>query len=106
MSIDVRFSDHAVERVKKRLGLNKKALERHIVKVVSDGVRFDELKGKLKQYATSLYYRKNIYPEIIVYNRFIYLFDDENVLITICYVPSELIKSADQQQKYKIKKVG
>lgn len=49
MSVSDRVSDHAVKRIRERLGLNKKAAAREAERAL-DGLRIDEVVGRLRRW--------------------------------------------------------
>lgn len=91
-------TNHAKQRGKDRLGINKKAVDRIADKALQCGITHAETTGNLKTYIDKIYLSHKNGNNIRVYNRQIFLFND-NVLVTILNLPKNLIKIADKIKK-------
>ena len=91
-------TNHAKQRGKDRLGINKKAVDRIADKALEYGLRHLETQGNLKTYIDKLYLSHKNANNIRIHNRQVFLFRD-NVLITILNLPKNLVKIADKLKK-------
>ncbi|MEM8527681.1 MAG: hypothetical protein AAGG68_23770 [Bacteroidota bacterium] len=82
-------TDHAYARAKERLSWSKKTLDRMMPKVLNEGYRHAQTKGKLKKYITQLYKKENPANNIRIYGENIYFFNS-NVLITVYQLENDL----------------
>lgn len=93
-------TDHAKQRTKERLGLSKNLTDKIAQKALDNGVIHSETAGSFKRFYDGLYLRHRNANNIRVYNRKVYLFNDE-VLITIINLPNKYNVLADKLQKKK-----
>lgn len=98
----MRITNHAKERSKQRLRIPKKAIRNNIDKVIQNGIRHKDTKGRLKKYLDWLYFNYNNCNNVI-YGRHIYVFSKTNTLITIIPLPSQYWKMVDKIQNNKDK---
>lgn len=81
-------SRHGGKRVRKRVGVPKKAVERSVQKALEQGIDHRTATGSLKRYLAMLY---NKYDgngnNIRIYSDKVYVFHDE-ILITVLDLPS------------------
>lgn len=85
------ITEHAYERAKDRLSLNRKSFENLASKALESGKKHKELKSHLKKYVDKLYLSYKNANNIKMYGHVIYLFRN-NVLLTVYQLPSNLIK--------------
>jgi hypothetical protein len=88
ITIQITISDHAYDRGKERLGLDKSAFEKIATKAYIAGKPHKDCKGRLKTYVTSLYFQYQTANNIRIYGENIYLFKN-NTLITCYQLPNE-----------------
>jgi len=86
-------SKHAIKRVRKRIGIKKKAVNNMRDSAFIKGVTHAGAKGKLKRYISKLYLTHNQGNNIRIYANYVWVFQNKN-LITVFPVPSRLIKQA------------
>lgn len=94
MKIDPIVTKHGEERIRGRLGLPARAVERMARNALARGKKRTEFTGPLRSYLDKLYRRgmmENRATDIIVYNHVIYLFCNRH-LLTCWKVPSKLKK--------------
>lgn len=84
------LTKHGQERLRKRLGLNKKAMERSFQSALEKGKRTSEFKGRFRKYLDAISQEYRTTP--VIYGQNIYIVNKENVLITVFQVPSEYKK--------------
>lgn len=86
------ITDHALQRLRKRVGIPKKAAYRHVQKVLEKGVPLDaHSNGQFRRWAKEAleYYPDCIYIE---YNDFVYVFsgnEEDFRLVTVLYPPND-----------------
>ncbi len=85
----VAISTHAKKRMKKRLGLPKKALLKMAQKVFDEGIRHKDLKGKAKKYCDYLFLSYETANNIRIYGEYVYLFGHNNCMITTFEIPQQ-----------------
>ena len=88
-------TDHAQKRIKERLGINKKSIQKVSDKALSLGLKHSETTGRLKKYADSLYLKKKRGFNIRIYSEKVYLFANET-LVTVLPLPTDLKKIANK----------
>lgn len=81
---------HAKNRIRRRVGIPKRAISRHAEMALGHGKTYSEVKGSIGEYAKRLYSRYGTANNIRVYQGNIYLFR-ENVLITVVNIPKSIL---------------
>lgn len=90
---------HARKRIKERMGLPKKAIHRHMYKVIQSGIHQDQMIGRLREYAILVIEsHDNNCNSTLLYGHHLFLFND-SVLVTVLDVPTELKELATLLQK-------
>lgn len=93
---------HGAKRMKERLGLQKKAINRHADIALEKGLTHAMCKGNLKRYIDGLYLKHKTGFNYRIYNHSVYMFTfDTHKLITTIPLPQSLHKLADTIQKQK-----
>ena len=96
----MKVTKHAYKRARKRLGLSKKALDRHMQKVMNFGIMRKDFEGALRLYLDERFQahkdKDGSHAKLRVYGRFLYLFSKKNKLITIIMIPSKYNKYLDE----------
>lgn len=88
----MKITKHAKERSKERNGWNIKATERMSKKVLEQGIRHSQTKGRLNRWMSSLYNKhRREGADIRLYGDKAYIFANET-LITVLQIPSNLTK--------------
>lgn len=86
-------SEHAKERLAKRLNINKKAVIRQAELSIERGYALHELSGNLKKWATTKVFQGGHHHTVRVYNNLIFIFDPRDMnLVTAFHVPSNMHK--------------
>lgn len=85
-------SKHAEKRLKERLGLQKKSIQRAAEIAYTKGIKHDETNGNLNKWITSVYFNNTAANNIRLYNDKAWIFTD-NRLITVLQIPSSLKKN-------------
>lgn len=106
---DFRISKHAYDRMKERLGINKKAARRLAYRAFENGIECSKASGKLRRYLLS---REDAYEhydsKVIIYGDAVYCFarnhhgDNigvESSLVTVLLLPNDLKKQAHNTVK-------
>lgn len=83
---------HAEKRLKERIGLSKKALQRAAETAYDKGVKHHETTGNLNKWVTSLYFNNCAANNIRLYNDKAWIFAGQN-LVTVIQVPASLKNS-------------
>ena len=86
---NVIITKHACERMRKRIGIPKKAVERKAVKAFYLGRRVSEGCGVLGKFMARCIDFDRWHHYDVVYGNFLYIFN-RNILITVYGVPSEI----------------
>ena len=97
------LTDHAIDRVKERMGLKKNAAERMARKALVLGLRSEDVAGEVAGYISS----KEIAGDgvfVRIYGEYAYVFGHNKkqeacVLITVYRLPSAITKRVLKQQK-------
>ena len=84
-------SDHAYDRAKERLSLNKKAFLRLAESAFIKGVRHSDTKGSLNKHITKMWFKYRSANNVRIYGENIFLFKD-NSLVTVYQLPNNLRK--------------
>lgn len=87
-------SKHAEKRLKERLGLQKKSIQRSAEIAFTKGIKHSETNGNLSKWVTSVYFNNKAANNIRLYNDKAWIFTD-NRLITVLQIPSSLKKSME-----------
>jgi len=87
----MRITEHANQRIKERVGLNKKARTRHTKLALKRGMKHIEAPAPLKKYLNTLFLRYNSGNNMRVYNHKVFIFQGET-LITVLNLPNEFKK--------------
>lgn len=83
----------------KRNGLQKKSTERICAKVLEQGTRRTQTKGRLRKWLDSKWHNAGEDREYIVYGQDVYVFSNASALITVMHIPSDLVKDCKKMQK-------
>jgi hypothetical protein len=90
-------SNHASKRIRQRLGLPKKAVEKLVKEALEQGLRREDTTAQLRKYIDS-----KIIPNGgigIVYNQRLFIFNStEDTLITVWTLPNTLKEIATKKQ--------
>lgn len=97
---DVDVTKHATRRIRQRLGINKKSVDKNAERALQFGITHSEAKGKLCKHMDGIYLQNRRPTNMRVYNHSVYLFRDKT-LITVIPLPHRLWALADKQQKQK-----
>ena len=91
-------SNHAEKRIRERVGLKKKCVDKNAEKALEKGLKHSDVRGRLKKYMDKIYLSGRNVNNARIYHHFVYLFHD-NLLITVVPLPRELHAAADSQSK-------
>jgi len=89
---------HAEKRVRERVGVNKKTVQKVSNRALKEGLAHCELTGKLKKFISELYLRNSTANNIKIYGEKVYIFR-RNILITVVPLPHHLKKLANKLAK-------
>ena len=89
------ISEHAFNRIKERVGLNRRSTMRMIHKVYDQGIRGEKVKGYINIWLKKKRRSSFQNEEVVLYGKFAYIFKNK-ILITVIPVPnrSSCIKMA------------
>lgn len=90
----VKVSHHAEQRMRERLGLNKKSIERIAQRALDKGISHNQTKGNLKKWVTGTWAKNKNANNIKIYGDKCFIFHDE-LLITVIQLPRDLFKDLD-----------
>lgn len=83
----MRITEHAENRAKERIGLNKSAIERTAAKALEKGKKHGDYSGRFKRYLDGLFLSHKNANNMRVYGGHVYLFHDE-ILVTVFIIPN------------------
>ena len=86
---DAILTHHAKKRAKQRLGINKRSSQKQADKALEFGLLNNEFSGSFRRYLDGLYFKYETAGAVRVYGEHVYLFNTEDVLITIMHVPTK-----------------
>lgn len=86
---EVVVTRHAAKRIRQRLGLNKRATQRHAQLAFDQGFSHAQARGRLKRHMNRLFLDHGNATNMRVYGEFIYLFA-QDVLITVVPLPHNM----------------
>ncbi len=98
LTIAIIVSEHAFDRAKERLGLDRRAFEKLALKAYVSGMKHAECRGQLNKFITRLFMKYKKANNTRIYGEIIYLFNG-NTLITVYHIPVELKKHLSLKTK-------
>ena len=92
------ITEHAAERAKERLGLNRRAIARLAASALESGISPVDTRGSLRKY---LDVKAALHPgcEPLIHGMFVFIFGREDALITVWELPHEFRRSAESAKK-------
>lgn len=87
----IHVTEHAYEKGKERLSLNKKSLEKLAIKAFEKGLKHADMKAYLKKYIDKVYLRNRTANNIRIYGEVLFIFTDDR-LVTLYQIPNNLKK--------------
>ena len=82
-------TNHAEKRFKQRVGLPKKACQKHAERAYNEGIKHVDVKGNAGKYLDRLYLEYRTANQLRVYGEFVYLFNNRT-LVTVLKLPQNL----------------
>ena len=95
------ITNHSRKRIRKRMGIPKKAVKRQAELALERGYSHSETKSNLKKYLNRIYLSHKTANNLKVYNNHVFLFNG-TILITVFKLPSSL--QGNKYLKIKIKR--
>lgn len=92
--MSVVVTKHAEKRLRERMGLGEKAVQRAAETAYDKGIKHCETNGNLNKWVTSLYFNNKTANNIRLYNDKAWIFAGKN-LITVLQIPASLKKSVN-----------
>ena len=92
---------HSKKRIKERMGLPKKSIQRQATLAIERGYSHRETKGNLRKYIDRVYLSHRQGNNIKVYNNHIFVFQN-TILITVLKIPAKL--QGNKYLKLKVQK--
>lgn len=89
--LDVHVTEHGELRVRKRMGLPRKAVEKMAQTALEIGSRHGHFSGSFRRYLDGVYLYQRTANNLRVYAGYVFLFDDAD-LITCWNVPGKFRK--------------
>lgn len=99
------LTHHSEKRMRQRLGINKRATEKHAEKALRYGVTHADARGKLCKYMDGIFLNNYRPTNMRIYNHATYLFRG-TTLITVLPLPNNLWVIADKLQRQKKEQEG
>lgn len=94
MDNEVIVTKHAKKRVKERVGISKKLVEKNAEKALKFGIKHSDTTGRLNRYFSHLYFVNKNANNVRIYNKKVYIFCDER-LITVFDLPQKYRRLVD-----------
>jgi len=91
----VYITKHAEKRLKERIGLNKKVLQRAAETAYEKGIRHNETIGNLNKWVTAKFFQNTNANNIRLYNDKAWIFAGDR-LITVIQIPSSLKRNLEE----------
>ena len=91
----VYITKHAEQRLKERVGLSKKALQRAADTAFEKGIRHNETIGDLNKWVTSKFFQNTNANNIRLYNDKAWIFAGDR-LITVIQIPASLKRNLEE----------
>lgn len=88
-----KITKHAHKRIKQRLGLPKRAVERNAENAWNQGRKHKDYTGSFKRYLDSIFLRERTASEMRILNGYIYIFTAD-ALITVYIAPQRYRNAA------------
>ena len=79
----IEVTDHAMKRLKERLGLPKKACQRHVERAFEEGIKHSEVTGRVKKYFDKLFFEHKASKNMRIYGTILYIFRNKTLIIVI-----------------------
>lgn len=92
----MRVSKHANKRIHERINIPKKAIDKLAMKALEHGITHKEAKGQLSKYLDKLFLAHQNNAKMRVYNQKVFIFDSNEILITVIDLPTNLRKVAEK----------
>lgn len=89
MTAEVVITRHARQRMRERLGLPKRAVQRHAQRAYDEGLHHGGVSGAAGRYLDALYFKNRCANDLRVYGEFVFVFAN-GVLITVHEIPNRL----------------
>lgn len=93
----ITITEHAYDRMKERLGWNKKAADRMAPKAFRKGIRHGETRGSLHRYLDSIWFSHQNATDMRIYGQAIFIFRGKT-LITVYEMPQKYRKMQQSQR--------
>lgn len=91
------ITDHARARYKERTSIPKSRIEKDAEMAWKNGVRWDEVSGRLRRYIDSQHFESKILAEIRIYCGRVYVFKNDR-LITIYELPPKYRRKGTEER--------
>lgn len=88
----MKVTKNGKERMNEKIGIPKKSLERQFKLALERGFQHNETKGNLFKWITKVSLSEKYARKCIVYNNHLFVTDNNETLITVLKIPSNLTK--------------
>ena len=85
------ITDHAKDRLKERMGLNKKSINRVCILALERGYKHSDFTGSFGKYLDKLYLSHKNANNMRIYNNEVFIFNNET-LVTVIDIPQKYNK--------------
>lgn len=82
------ITEHAFQRARARMGLNREAFARTAAKAFESGAKLEDTRGKVQRYIEGLLEKKQTADNTRIYGEFVYVFCGA-YLVTVHHLPKE-----------------
>ena len=90
-----RVTRHAAKRMKERLDISKRTIDKNAERALQLGVKHSDTSGSLHRYITSLYWKDQTANNARIYCGNVYIFHNET-LITVFPLPQRYRKTVER----------
>lgn len=90
----MKITKHGGKRLKSRVGIPKKSIDRQFHLALDRGKYQKDLKGKLAKWGTKVALSQEVPHSIVLYNGHVFIYatqDNEPILITVLPIPQNLM---------------
>ena len=91
----LRITEHGRERVRKRLNIKKKAVDRVAINAFEKGKKHSDFSGKFRRYLDGVFLRHCTATNMRVHGHHLFIFDNDT-LVTAWIVPPEFRSLAER----------
>lgn len=89
------LTKHGQDRIRKRIGINKKSIGGMTDKAFQSGIEHKQTTGRLNKYFSHLYFKERKANNIRIYSNYVWIFYNKT-LITVFPIPKEHLDACNK----------